>query len=551
MSGYNHPQPFDPKRLRDDFPLFDQNDIYYFDSAATTQKPRSVIEAINGHHRSCTANVHRAAHRLSREATEAFESARATVQRFINAADSREIIWTRGTTEGINLVAHSFGQQFVKPGDEILISTLEHHANIVPWQLLAERYGAVIKVIPLLDCGDLDLDAYQQLLNDRTRLVALCHVSNSLGTVNPIKTMIQSAHLVGAKVLIDGAQAVSHLAVDVQALDCDFYLFSGHKLYGPDGIGVLYGKLDLLEAMPPWQGGGEMIEKVSFERSHFQPPPLRFEAGTPNISATVGLASAIDYLQQFDLELRQSHEQDLLSYAQQRLGEIPGLKLICSPKQRIGLLPFVIDGLHTFDIGSWLDQHGIALRTGHHCTMPLHQRLGLEGSARASFGLYNQRSDIDRLVEALHALTQSDNDSTATCDKPNTPLFDQLLALKHWKPRYSLLMKTAQQADIAPDLRQDANLLHGCTSRVWLQHHYDPKTDTLSFRIDSDTRIIKGLGLLLLEQINGSKPAKVAAADLAAVLEQLQLGRYLSESRNNGVNVLINALKQRAQGCLI
>ena len=307
---------FDPLALRADFPLLAESDICYLDSAATTQKPKAVIDAINGFYRRDNANVHRAAHSLSRRATDAFELARVRVQRFINAAQRSEIIWTRGTTEGINLVANSFGALAIGPGDEILISQLEHHANIVPWQLLAQRSGAKIRVIPLLDSGDLDLDAYQNMLSPRTKLVAVAHVSNALGTVNPIEAMIEQAHRVGAKVLIDGAQAVAHFDIDVQALDCDFYLFSGHKLYGPTGIGVLYGKQALLEAMPPWQGGGEMIEHVSFEASRFQPPPFRFEAGTPNISAAIGLAAAIDYLQSFDLKQRLAHEQRLLSDAQ-------------------------------------------------------------------------------------------------------------------------------------------------------------------------------------------------------------------------------------------
>lgn len=543
MTTHSTLQPFDAERLRSDFPLISNSPVCYLDSAATTQKPTAVLAAIDHYYRHSNANVHRGAHSLSRASTDAFEAARERVQQFINAASSDEIIWTRGTTEGINLVAHSFGQLAIQPGDEIIISTLEHHANIVPWQLLAERSGAQLKVIPLTDSGDLDQDAYQALLNARTKLVALCHVSNALGTVNPIKTMIDAAHSAGAKVLIDGAQAVSHFEIDVQALDCDFYLFSGHKLYGPTGIGVLYGKQSLLQQMPPWQGGGEMIEHVSFAATTYQQPPFRFEAGTPNIEGAIGLAAAIDYLAQFDLSQRQAHEQQLLEYAEQQLRQLPRLRVIGQPRQRTGLIPFVIKGMHSFDLSTLLDQQGIALRSGHHCTMPLHQHLGLDGTARASFGLYNQQQDVDRLVKALVHIIDAETDNNAPQQPAPPSLLAELQALSHWKARYSLLMKAAQQHPVETELRQDQHLLHGCTSRVWLTHHYNASNDQLQFQIDSDTRIIKGIGLLLCQLFNGSSPAQVVALELEPLFQQLGLNQHLSSSRNNGLRAIVDQIQ--------
>ncbi|MFT6914422.1 MAG: cysteine desulfurase/selenocysteine lyase [Motiliproteus sp.] len=543
------------EQLRSDFPLIAQSPDCYLDNAATTQKPRCVLDAMDRYYREHNANVHRAAHHLSRQATDAFEAARQSVQRFLNAAHADEIIWTRGTTEGINLVAYSFGQLAIGPGDEIITTMLEHHANIVPWQLLAQRSGATLRVIPLTDQGDLDHHAYCALLNPRTKLVALSQVSNALGTVNPVAEMIQQAHAVGAKVLIDGAQAVSHFKIDVQALDCDFYLFSGHKLYGPTGIGVLYGKRQLLQAMPPWQAGGEMIERVSFESCTFQPPPFRFEAGTPNIAGAIGLAEAIRYLNSFDLDQRQSHEQQLLAHAVRRLSALPGLRIIGQPRQRAGLLPFVIDGTHSFDLGTLLDQHGIALRTGQHCAQPLHQHLGLEGTLRASFGLYNTLSEIDRLADTLSELLEQpgrvhhDNhqESHVQNNTPPTPLIpislqQQLLQLGHWKARYSLLMKTAQ-TPAQLELRQDNLLLSGCSSRVWLDYRYDPAANRLYYQLDSDARIIKGIGMLLLELFDGARPQQVIDQDLHPLLHRLGLEKHLSASRNNGLRAIIDAMQ--------
>jgi cysteine desulfurase/selenocysteine lyase len=550
-------QPFAIETLRSDFPLISASPDCYLDNAATTQKPLCVLDVMDHYYRHSNANVHRAAHRLSREATAAFEAARQTVQQFINAAHSDEIVWTRGTTEGINLVAYSFGQLAIGPGDEIITTTLEHHANIVPWQLLAQRCGATLKVVPLTQEGDLDQTAYTALLNSRTKLVALSHVSNALGTVNPIADMIQQAHAVGAKVLIDGAQAVSHFQIDVQALDCDFYLFSGHKLYGPTGIGVLYGKQQLLQQMPPWQTGGEMIERVTFAGSTFQAPPFRFEAGTPNIAAAIGLAEAIHYLNGFDFSQRQAHERQLLAHALERLMPLPGLRIIGHPLERVGLVPFVVDGIHSFDLGTLLDQQGIALRTGHHCTQPLHQHLGLEGTLRASFALYNRVEEIDRLADTLGELLQHySNTATQSGISRKTsspegqqqqPLLQQLLQLDHWQARYRLLMKSAQIQPEIMELRRQQHLLSGCSSNVWLTYHYDPVTNNLYYQLDSDTRIIKGISMLLLELFNGKNPRDVVSIELQPLFQQLGLEKHLSVSRNNGLHAIIDAIKVTAR----
>lgn len=395
-------------RLRGQFPALAQevngHPLVYLDNAATTQKPQAVLDAINHYYRADNANVHRAAHALSGRATRAFEDARETVARFINAPRSHEVIWTRGTTEAINLVAQSWGMSELRAGDEIVLSTLEHHANIVPWQLVAQRTGAVIRVIPLDERGDLDIAAYLALLGPRTRLVSMAHVSNALGTVNPVKEMVAAAKAVGALSLIDGAQAVAHLVVDVQAIGCDFYAFSGHKLYGPTGIGVLWGRTELLERMPPWQAGGEMIDRVSFSGTTFNTLPFKFEAGTPHIAGAIGLAAAIDFVMEQDKDSLASHEAALTDYLVAGLQQVPGLRLVGEPGQRAGAVSFLLDDIHPQDAATLLDMQGIALRVGHHCAMPLMESLGVGGTMRASLACYNNRDDVDALLAALHKL---------------------------------------------------------------------------------------------------------------------------------------------------
>jgi cysteine desulfurase/selenocysteine lyase len=400
--------PFDPHALRRDFPILEErvhgHRLVWLDNAATTQKPRAVIDRLGYFYEHENSNVHRAAHTLAGRATDAYEAARDKVRRFLNAPSPREVVFVRGGTEAINLVAQSWGRRFVGPGDEIVITWLEHHANIVPWQMLAKEKGAKLRVVPVDERGQVLLEDYERLLGPRTRLVAVTHVSNALGTVVPVREMTAIAHRYGARVLLDGAQAVSHLAVDVQALDCDFYCFSGHKVFAPTGIGALYGKADVLDSMPPWQGGGNMIQDVTFERTTYQPPPGRFEAGTGNIADAVGLGAAIDYVSGIGLELINAHEHELLVYGTECLRTVPGLRLIGTAPDKAGVLSFVLDGQRTEDIGSALDQEGIAVRSGHHCAQPILRRFGLEATVRASLALYNTREDIDALVAALHRL---------------------------------------------------------------------------------------------------------------------------------------------------
>lgn len=400
---------YDISKVRADFPILERKvygkPLIYLDNGATTQKPRSVVDAMVEEYYSVNANVHRGVHFLSQQATELHEAGRETVRNFINARTTNEIVFTRGTTESINLLAFCFGEEFMSEGDEVIISTMEHHSNIVPWQLLAARKGIAIKVIPMNDRGELLMDEYERLFSERTKLVSVTHVSNVLGTVNPVKEMIEKAHAHGVPVLIDGAQGVPHIAVDVQDLDADFYAFSGHKVYGPTGIGVLYGKEEWLERLPPYQGGGEMIQTVTFEKTTFNELPFKFEAGTPDYIATTALARALDYVTGLGMNHIAAHEHDLTQYAMQRLREIPGMRLIGEAEQKSSVVSFLVGNIHPFDMGTLLDRLGIAVRTGHHCAQPLMHRLGIEGTVRASFGLYNTREEIDTLVAGVERVS--------------------------------------------------------------------------------------------------------------------------------------------------
>ena len=396
---------YDVERVRQAFPILAESiygkPLIYLDSAATSQKPQVVIDAMSRFFLKENANVHRGVHYLSVRATEAYDQARAKVQGFLNAEHVEDIVFVRGTTEAVNLVAQTYGKVHVQAGDEVLISAMEHHSNIVPWQMLCEQTGARLRVAPINDAGELQLAELERLIGPRTKLVAVAHVSNVLGTVNPIQRIVQLAHAWGARVLVDGAQAAPHLQVDVQALDCDFYALSGHKMYGPTGIGVLYGRRELLEAMPPYQGGGDMILSVSFEKTLYNKPPYRFEAGTPNMVGAIGLGAAVDFLTGLDPIALAAHEQAVLTYAQRALAALPGLRLIGTARDKIGVLSFVLDGIHPHDIGTILDREGIAIRTGHHCAQPLMQRYGLAATARASLGCYSSEQDIDALLAGL------------------------------------------------------------------------------------------------------------------------------------------------------
>lgn len=555
----------DIKALRNQFPLLQQRvngqPLAYLDNAATTQKPRSVIKALDTYYRQQNANVHRGSHYLSDLATGQFESARQTVKSFINAASEKEIIWTRGTTEGINLIAQSFARPQLKPGDEILLSELEHHANIVPWQIVAEQTGATIRVIPVSDNGDLDLAAFDTLLNENTRILSLTHISNALGTINPVAGMIRKARQNGTRVVIDGAQAVAHLEVDVQRLDCDFYLFSGHKLFGPTGIGVLYGRQALLEQMPPWQGGGEMIEKVSFSGTTYNQLPFRFEAGTPNIAGAIGLAAAIRFLQQQDRKVLAAHERSLMQKAIAMCSDIPGFQRVGQPTAGTAILSFQLTSHHQQDVGLLLDQQGIAVRTGHHCAMPLMERLGLPGTVRASFSFYNSEQEVERLVSALQEISQGGSFSlaqpvSATDIFSQSPfgreidagqLLQKLTALPQWNDRYREIMQLGKLLPgMTSAMKNPGNLVQGCESDAWLACRKD-EDGRLWFAADSEARIIRGLIALALAAVNGKTASEICAFDLQDYFGQLQLSRHLSPSRGNGLKAIVEGIKGYAE----
>ena len=400
----------DVQKARSDFPILRQRvrdrALVYLDNAATSQKPQVVIDAIRWYYERDNSNIHRGVHFLSEHATEEYEGARRTVRAFLNAADESEIIFVRGATEAINLVAQTYGRTNVHAGDEVLITAMEHHSNIVPWQILCEEKGARLRVAPISDSGELLLEDFANLLGARTKIVAVTHVSNALGTINPVQRIIEMAHRGNIPVLVDGAQAVPHLKVDVQALDCDFYVFSGHKVYGPTGIGVLYGKSALLDAMPPYQGGGDMISSVTFEKTIYNKLPYKFEAGTPHVAGAIGLGAAIEYVNGLGMDNIAAHEHELLAYATETVSAIPGIRLIGTAKEKAGVLSFLLDSIHPHDIGTILDQEGIAIRTGHHCAQPVMQRFGIAATARASFALYNTREEVDALVEGIQKVRE-------------------------------------------------------------------------------------------------------------------------------------------------
>jgi cysteine desulfurase/selenocysteine lyase len=407
---WDSPKAFDVERVRADFPILNERvhgrALIYLDNAATTQKPEAVIEAIDRYYRHDNANIHRGVHLLSQRATDAYESARAAVRRFLNAQSSSEIVFVRGATEAINLVAQTYGRTHIFSGDEVLITAMEHHSNIVPWQILCEEKGAKLRVAPINDRGELLLEKLEEQLSSRTKIVSIAHVSNALGTINHIKQVVRMAHQRGIPVLVDGAQAAPHLQIDVQDLDCDFYAFSGHKIYGPTGIGVLYGKAELLEQMPPYQGGGDMISSVTFEKTTYNKIPHKFEAGTPDISGVIGLGAAIAYIDNLGIASIAEHEAELLSYATAQLEKIPGIRLVGTAREKVGALSFVMEGVHPHDIGTILDQEGIAVRTGHHCAQPIMDRFGIPATVRASFGLYNTKAEIDGLAAGIEKVKE-------------------------------------------------------------------------------------------------------------------------------------------------
>jgi cysteine desulfurase/selenocysteine lyase len=556
---------YDIESIRAQFPLLKTKihgkPLVYFDNAATTQKPRVVIDALQRYYESENANIHRGVHTLSREATEAYEEARQKIARFINAAEPREIIFTRGTTEGINLVATSYGGKFLKSGDEIILSAMEHHSNIVPWQLLAERIGAKIRVIPMNDRGELSMDEFDRLLSDRTKIVSIAHLSNSLGTINPVRRIIEKAHARGAVVVIDGAQWVAHAPLDVRKLDADFYAFSGHKLYGPTGIGVLYGKAALLEAMPPYQGGGDMINSVTFEKTTYAALPHKFEAGTPHIAGGIGLGAAIDFVNSIGLENIARHEAELLDHGTRLLSKIPGVRIIGTAGEKAGVISFIVDNppMAALDVGMRLDADGIAVRTGHHCCQPVMDRLKIPATARASFAMYNTKEEIELLVSSLRRIAAAESvkaPPTAAAAVPEYPtpeaaaneLIETFDFLEDWEQRYELLNDLGEKlAPMPEELKIEANLVHGCQSIVYLSARKRPGTpDTIDFLASSNAIIVRGLVALLLRVYSGQSANAILAFDDKAFIQRLGLDKNTTMFRRTGLDGMIKRIRAEA-----
>jgi cysteine desulfurase/selenocysteine lyase len=563
---------FEVLRIREDFPILRRQihgqPLVYFDNAATTQKPQAVIDALEHYYSHDNANIHRAVHLLSLEATRAHDEARKKVCRFLGAAEPREIIFTRGTTEGINLVAQSWGRPNLRPGDEILISAMEHHSNIVPWQMLCEQTGAVLRVVPISDDGEFLLDEYEKLLGDRTRLVAMVHVSNSLGTVVPVHRVIELAHARCVPVLLDGAQSAPHMPIDVRELDCDFFVMSGHKVYGPTGIGLLYGKADLLERMPPYQGGGDMIKTVTFAKTTYADLPNKFEAGTPHIAGAIGLGAAIDYVHSVGLENIAAHEAMLLRYATDKMRQIPGVRLIGDAPHKAAVLSFVIEDppIASLDIGTKLDLEGIAVRTGHHCCQPVMDRFDIPGTTRASFAMYNTTAEIDRFVDALRdiiagAVRRSQPAAHARDSEPAYPraaapspqaaadeLAEEFELFDNWADRYQYLIELGEAIPPVPDeLRTEANRVRGCQSTVFLWARKRPDTaDVIEFVADSDAEIVSGLISLLERLFSGQRSGDVLAFDVEGFFARLGLDQHLTLGRRNGLASMVQRIRNFA-----
>jgi cysteine desulfurase/selenocysteine lyase len=586
------PRPLNAERLRDEFPILRQKvhgkPLVYLDNAATTQKPRAVLDAIQRYYTADNANIHRAVHQLSERSTRAFEESRLKVQQFLNASSHREVIFVRGTTEGINLVAQSWGGAFLKPGDEVIVSTMEHHSNIVPWQMACQRTGAVLRVIPIDDDGELLLDEYEKMLNERTKMVAVVHLSNSLGTINPVERLIELAHARGAKVLIDAAQSASHMPLDVQDLDCDFLVFSGHKIYGPTGIGVLYGKEELLESMPPWQGGGDMIASVSFAKTTYAELPNKFEAGTPHVSGVVGLGVAIDFLTTIGLDAIAAHEDALLRRATERLSKIHGVRIVGNASNKSATLSFLVTDppMSPLDIGTRLDLEGIAVRTGHHCCMPLMERFGISGTARASFALYNTPDEVDAFADALARIVESTrkarslvvqeqqncpaeailcNSSRPTCppkmEVQYAPAMGETPAavaeeiaevfdlLEDWGDRYQYVIELGGKLPVMPDeMKTDCTFVRGCQSIVHIAARRRPGTDVIEFLADSDAELVRGLIALLEHLFSGQRAQDILAFDVEGFFRRLGLDQHLSLNRRNGLAAMVQRVRQHAAG---
>ena len=565
---------FDLERIRAEFPILKQpihgKPLIYLDNGATTQKPQAVLDALNTYYETQNANVHRGVHRLSEVATEAYEEARVKVQKFIGAHCLREIIFTRGTTDAINLVASSYGRSHVQPGDEIIITWMEHHSNIVPWQMLCQERGAKLRVVPITDNGELQLDELEKLLSPRTKMVALLHVSNALGTVNPIRKVIQLAHRQGVPVLVDGAQAVPHLRVDVQELDCDFYAFSGHKIYGPTGIGVLYGKARHLELMPPYQGGGDMIRAVTFEKTTYNELPYKFEAGTPNVAGAIALGAAVDWVERIGLDAISAHEQHLVRFATQCLGDIPGVRIIGRAQDKAAAISFVVDDppLSALDVGTQLDLEGIAVRTGHHCCMPLMARYDIPGTIRASFAVYNTIEEVETFAQVLKnivaeassrlkppASVQSGTEAPAypppaapSPQKAAEELVELFEFLDDWGERYRQIMEMGDKLPPMPAaMKTPENRVHGCQSIVFIAPRTKPGTkNVVEFLADSDADIVRGLVAILQRIFSGQPADKILAFDVRDFFGRLGLDMNLTMGRRNGLGEMVQRIRRFA-----
>lgn len=551
---------FDPVKARRDFPILSSKingqALIYLDNAATTQKPRCVIDSLSRFYKLSNSNVHRGSHTLSNRATGDFEAARESVAEFINAPSSKEIIWTRGATEAINLIAHSFADSQLLADDTVLVSVMEHHANIVPWQQVALKKQAQVIPIPLTTEGRLDLIIYQQLLNQhRPKIVAITHVSNALGVINPVAKITAMAKTVGATVVIDGAQAIAHEVVDVQQIGCDFYLFSGHKCYGPTGIGVLWGRKTLLEEMPPWQCGGEMIERVSFAGTTFNQLPFKFEAGTPPIADAIAFAEALRYLNGLNRKAVAAHEQSLRKQAINLCKKIQGLRILAIEPENVGILSFIVDGVHPQDLATLLDQSGIAVRSGHHCTMPLMEYLGCSGSIRASFALYNTAAEVAFFANALQQfISQLRNISVPTTHSVNADiiyydaekqqqLINTLSSVNNWQARFDLLLSFGKRLpSLAQVYKTEENRVSGCESNVWLIATQQEDL-TWKFALDSDARLMRGISYLILSAIQHQSSITLQSLDTDQLLQSCNLSRYLSPSRTNGVRAIIEQVK--------
>jgi cysteine desulfurase/selenocysteine lyase len=562
--------PFDVQKIRADFPLLQTGPVY-LDNGATTQKPQSVIDAVKKYYESENANIHRGVYQLSRHATDLYDQARAAVRRFINAAEPQEIIFTKGTTESINLVAACFGRAFLNEGDEVIVSWMEHHSNIVPWQIACQIAGATLKVIPINDRGELILEEYEKLLSPRTRIVAVNHISNSLGTINDVATITALAHRFGAIVLIDVAQWVAHHPTDVQSIGCDFYAFSGHKMFAPTGTGVLYGRRELLEAMPPYQGGGDMIESVTFEKTTYADLPNKYEAGTPHIAGAAGLGAAVEYIESVGLANAEPHERRLLDYATEKLQSIPGLRLIGTARHKAAVLSFVMDHppLSPYDLGIALDRRNIAVRTGHHCCQPALERLGVGATTRASLAMYNTTEDIDALADALNEIVKeaaahprpaAEQKSVpldqvewppAAADSPAAAadeLVEEFEFLGDWEQRDAYVLEMGDKLLPMPaGSKEECNRVHGCMSTVHLVGRKKPDTDDVfEFLADSDAPLVRGLVAILQRVYSGQSAEKILAFDAHDLLRRLGLDQHLSMGRRNGLDGMIRRIRALA-----